>query len=104
MGRRTPRAVSHALRAAVAPIAPATPLAAVQGVWEDAVGAKIAAEATPVAERDGVVTVACRSATWAHELDLLSERMLERVGERLPEGISVARLRFSANGEHPGTL
>jgi len=104
MGRRTPRPVSRALRAAVAPIAPATPLAAVQGAWEEAVGAKIAAEATPVAERDGVVTVACRSATWAQELDLLADQMLARVRERLPEGVSVARLRFSANGEHPDTL
>ena len=28
----------------------------------------------PVAERDGVVTVACRSAAWAQELDLMQER------------------------------
>jgi predicted nucleic acid-binding Zn ribbon protein len=99
MGRRTPRPLSLALRAAVAPIAPATPLAAVQGVWEEAVGEKIAAEATPVAEKEGVVSVACRSATWANELDLLADQMLARVRERLPEGVEVARLRFSANGE-----
>jgi predicted nucleic acid-binding Zn ribbon protein len=104
MGRRTPRPVGSALQAAMAPIAPATPLAAVQGVWDDAVGERIAAEATPVSERDGVVTVACRSATWANELDLLGEQMLAKLGEQLPEGVAVTRLRFSANGEHFDSL
>ena len=103
MGRRTPRPVGRALHDALAPIAPATPLAAVQGVWEEAVGERVAAEATPVSERDGVVTVACRSATWAQELDLLGEQMLTKLRERLPEGVSVARLRFSANGEPLGS-
>jgi predicted nucleic acid-binding Zn ribbon protein len=36
-----------------------------------------------VAERDGVITVACASAVWAQELDLLSERVVERLNERL---------------------
>ena len=99
MGRRTPRPLSSAIQAAIAPLVPATALAAVQSAWADAVGAAIAAEATPVAERDGVVTVACRSATWAQELDLLGAETLERLRERLPEGVSVTALRFTANGE-----
>ncbi|MDP9228893.1 MAG: DciA family protein, partial [Actinomycetota bacterium] len=90
-----PRPVSAALRAAVEPLAPATALAAVQAAWADAVGDAIAAEATPVAERDGVITVACRSATWAQELDLLGEQMLEKLAPELPEGVSVASLRFT---------
>jgi predicted nucleic acid-binding Zn ribbon protein len=36
-----------------------------------------------VAERGGVITVACTSAVWAQELDLLSERVVERLNERL---------------------
>jgi predicted nucleic acid-binding Zn ribbon protein len=96
MGRRTPRPVGGALRAAIVPLAPATPLAAVQSVWEEAVGEAIAAKASPVAERDGVVTVACSSATWAHELDLLGSQTLENLLENLPQGVSVTALRFEA--------
>jgi predicted nucleic acid-binding Zn ribbon protein len=99
MGRREPRPLSAALEAAVAPLAPATTLAAVQSAWADAVGEAIAAEATPVAERDGVVTVACRSATWAEELDLLGPQTLAKLREGLPEGVSVIALRFTATGE-----
>ena len=84
--RRAPRPVSEAIRAAVEPIAPATPLAAVQSVWPDAVGEKIAAQTTPVSERDGVITVACRSATWAQELDLLAAQTLEKVSRGAARG------------------
>ena len=48
-----------------------------------AAGEAFAAQSEPVAERDGVVTVACASAVWAQELDLLSERVVERLNERL---------------------
>jgi predicted nucleic acid-binding Zn ribbon protein len=96
MGRRTPRPLGGALRSAIETIAPATPLAAVQSVWPQAVGEAIAAKATPVAERDGVVTVACSSATWAHELDLLGSQTLEKLLQNLPEGVSVTALRFEA--------
>jgi len=97
--RRAPRPVSEAIRAAVDPIAPATPLAAVQSIWPEAVGEPIAAQSTPVSERDGVVTVACRSATWAQELDLLAAQTLEKVAARLPEGVSVEGLRFRADND-----
>lgn len=101
MGRRAPRPLGDALQAAIAPLTPATPLGAVQAVWADAVGETIAAEATPVAERDGVVTVACRSATWAQELDLLGAETLEKLRSELPAGVSVTGLRFRADGD-PG--
>jgi predicted nucleic acid-binding Zn ribbon protein len=96
MGRRTPRPMSEVLQAAVEPLAPATPLGAVQAAWADAVGDTIAAQATPVSERDGVVTVACASATWAQELEMLGDEMLAKVRGGLPAGVEVARLRFSA--------
>jgi len=45
------------------------------------------------------VTVACHSATWAQELDLLGPELLERLNAALAEAGSpaVARLRFTAD-------
>jgi predicted nucleic acid-binding Zn ribbon protein len=98
---RGPRRLAEALPEVLSRAAPATPLAAVQAVWADAVGKRVAAEARPVEERDGVITVACASATWAQELDLLSGELLERLREALPEGAAPESLRFTAMD--PGT-
>jgi len=63
----------------------------------------VAAEASPVSERDGLVTVACRSATWAQELDLLQSELLERLNAAVfaadPEGpeAPILGLRFTAD-------
>jgi predicted nucleic acid-binding Zn ribbon protein len=81
--RRGPRPLSVALDRLTTQLAPATLLAEVQRAWEPAAGAAFAAECTPDGERAGVVTVACSSAVWAQELDLLSERVVERLNERL---------------------
>ena len=94
MRRRSPRPVGAALDSVTAALAPATLLAEVQRAWPAAAGA-FAAEATPVAERGGVVTVACPSAVWAQELDLLSERVLERLTAELGRP-AVTRLRAQA--------
>jgi predicted nucleic acid-binding Zn ribbon protein len=99
--RRTPRPISEALAHAIEGAEPATLLAAVQRAWPDAVGEAIAREASPVAERDGVVTVACRSSTWSQELDLLGGRILEQLRSELPLGSSLEALRFTASGD-PG--
>ncbi len=93
MTPRSPKPLADALRSVRAEVEPATPLAALQGAWPEAVGEEIAAHARPVAERDGVVTVACDAATWAQELDLLQAELLGRLRERLGEG-SWERLRF----------
>ena len=97
--RRAPRRLSNALGSVRAETAPATLLAAVQGTWPQIAGAAIAAEAEPVAERAGVVTVACQSATWAQELDLLGPDLLGRLNTALEEAGSppVERLRFTAD-------
>jgi predicted nucleic acid-binding Zn ribbon protein len=94
--RRAPRSAAAALHRVIETRAPQTLLAAVQSEWERVCGAAIAAEAQPVAEREGVITVACRSATWAQELDLMQDRLLQRLNEALP-GQTVAGLRFSAD-------
>jgi predicted nucleic acid-binding Zn ribbon protein len=90
---KKPKPLSDALRAVRSEVEPETPLAALQGVWAEAVGEEIARHGRPVAERDGIVTVACDAATWAQELDLLQGELLERLRERLGEG-SIERLRF----------
>jgi predicted nucleic acid-binding Zn ribbon protein len=81
--RRGPRPLATALERLTADLAPATLLAAVQRAWPEAAGEAFAAQSEPVAERDGVITVACSSAVWAQELDLLSERVVERLNEGL---------------------
>jgi predicted nucleic acid-binding Zn ribbon protein len=91
--RAAPRPLGESVRALRAEVAPATLLAAVQERWDGAVGERIAAEARPVRERDGTITVECRSATWAQELDLLQGELLERLNAALGEP-SVRRLRM----------
>ena len=81
MRRVAPRPVAFALESLTDSLAPPTVLAAVQRAWPAAAGA-FAAHAQPVSERDGVVVVACESAVWAQELDLLSERVVERAQRR----------------------
>jgi predicted nucleic acid-binding Zn ribbon protein len=79
---------------------PATLLARAQAAWAEVAGAGLAASTEPVAERDGVLTVACESAIWAQELELLGPDLLARLNTRLDvAGGSggtppLARLRF----------
>jgi len=75
----------------------------VQEAWPAAAGDAVAEQAQPVTERDGLVTVACRSATWAQELDLLQTELVGRLNRALSEW-SEARtdpplkaLRFTAD-------
>jgi predicted nucleic acid-binding Zn ribbon protein len=101
MGRRTPRPIGAALQTVLSGAEPATLLAAVQSAWPGAVGEAVAREASPVSERDGVVTVACRSATWAQELDLLAAQILSQVRRNLPDWARLEAIRFTASGD-PG--
>ena len=95
--RREPRSPGAAFRRVVSDASPDTLLAAVQGAWRAAAGETVARQAEPVAERDGEVTIACRSATWAQELDLLQDRLRRRLNEELGEE-RVKGLRFTADG------
>jgi predicted nucleic acid-binding Zn ribbon protein len=96
MRREAPRPISFALDAVADELAPPTLLAAVQRAWPDAAGA-FGEHSTPVSERDGVVVVACRAAVWAQELDLMSERVVERLNAALGRE-AVMRLRPRATG------
>ena len=93
MSYREPRPIAEALARVTSKAAPATTLARVQGCWDAVAGPVVAAEAEPVSERAGVVTVACRSAVWASELDLLSPGLVVGLNEALG-GPAVASLRF----------
>jgi len=83
--RPAPRPLAVAVEALAAGLQPATPLGAVQRVWREAAGDAVAAEARPVAERRGVVTVACRSAVWAQELDLMAGDLVVRLNSAIGE-------------------
>jgi predicted nucleic acid-binding Zn ribbon protein len=85
-----------ALEGVVGRAEPATLLARAQGAWAGAAGSGLAAFAEPVSERDGVLTVACESAVWAQELELLSADLLARLNAALEDAGNpqLARLRF----------
>lgn len=85
MSRPAPRMLSSALGDLAATISPATKLARVQGVWEQAAGPAIADSARPTAERDGVLTVTCEAAVWAQELDLMADTLIARLNDALGE-------------------
>jgi predicted nucleic acid-binding Zn ribbon protein len=94
--RRAPRPLALALDGVVERTEPATVLGQAQRAWREVAGPGLAPFAEPVSERDGVLTVACESATWAHELELLGPDLLARLNEALgsPEGRTLGRLRF----------
>jgi predicted nucleic acid-binding Zn ribbon protein len=95
--RLAPRPLSAALAAALPDATPAGLLPRVQAAWREVAGAAVAAEAEPVAESAGVVTVACRAAVWAQELELLAGDLLGRLNAALSglaAGGPVATLRF----------
>jgi predicted nucleic acid-binding Zn ribbon protein len=98
--RDQPHPLAAALDAVRADVAPQTLLAGVQEAWPGVVGATVAAQSDAVAEREGVVTVACRTATWAQELDLMQTDLLPKLREALADGPFADRLeglRFTAD-------
>jgi predicted nucleic acid-binding Zn ribbon protein len=86
-------------------LAPATTLARIQEVWPSVAGAA-AREATPVSERSGTVTFACRSSVWAGELSLMSRDLRARINEALgasaDDGPAV-ELRFVTEASRSGS-
>ncbi len=94
MRRQGPRPVSFALDALADTLEPPTLLAAVQRVWPAASGS-FAGVSEPVAERDGIVTVACDNAILAQELDLMSELVVTQLNAALGRE-AVRRLRTRA--------
>jgi predicted nucleic acid-binding Zn ribbon protein len=81
--RRAPRPLAAALAQVTAGLEPASDLAAAQAAWEGVVGAAIAAHATPVAARSGVLEVVCDEAVWAAELELMGPDLADRLEHAL---------------------
>jgi predicted nucleic acid-binding Zn ribbon protein len=99
-GHDEPHPLASALDSVRAEVAPQTLLASVQETWAQVAGATVAAQADPVSEREGVITIACRTATWAQELDLMQSELLPRMREALRGGAFEDRLeglRFTAD-------
>ena len=78
---------------------PGTETGAAAAAWADVVGAAAAAHSVPVRRtRAGVLTVVCSSASWAQELTMRRDDLLERLLARAPD-TGVTALRFSV-GDH----
>jgi predicted nucleic acid-binding Zn ribbon protein len=93
MRRLAPRPIAAALESALPGARPTGLLPEVQGLWREVAGEALAASASPVSEREGIVTVACESAVWAQELELMGGDLCERLNTQLGGG-TVSRLRF----------
>jgi predicted nucleic acid-binding Zn ribbon protein len=85
LSRRAPRPLAVALEDLSATLAPRTVLALVQEAWPAVAGPAIAAAARPTSERDGVLTLTCEAAVWAHELDMLAPELIARLNSALRE-------------------
>jgi predicted nucleic acid-binding Zn ribbon protein len=100
--RLAPRPLRIALERTVPRSAPAGLLASVQSVWPEVAGEVVAEETQPVSEREGVVTIACSSAVWAQELELLAGDLEERLNTRLGDPGHTVKLRFRvSSGARP---
>jgi Dna[CI] antecedent, DciA len=66
--------------------------------WQRAVGARLAQKAFPERLSEGVLTVRVPSSTWAQELSLLSDVVLERLQVA---GHRVQRMRFQVHAMQP---
>jgi predicted nucleic acid-binding Zn ribbon protein len=96
MTRRRPQELRTILDRVQEQIAPTDLLSAAQRRWREVVGDQVAEESWPDRERDGLLTVRCRSAVWAAELTMLEETLLQQLNDRLPGGRQVRALKFTA--------
>ena len=73
----------------------AIPLGELTAAWPEMVGEPVARNAWPLRiARDGTLHVATASATWAHELDLLQDTILEGLRARLGDA-APTKVRFA---------
>jgi predicted nucleic acid-binding Zn ribbon protein len=99
--RLTPRPLRQALEQVTREAAPSGTLARVQASWKEVAGPELAAQAEPVSEREGVVTIRCASATWAQELELLGTDLLGRLESSLGGHSQVRSLKFVVGSPGP---
>jgi predicted nucleic acid-binding Zn ribbon protein len=87
--------VSFAVESLASAVAPATPLARIQGAWPAAVGELVAANATPLRERAGVLTVYCPQSVWAQEVALMAADYVAAINRELGDE-AVREIRTTA--------
>jgi predicted nucleic acid-binding Zn ribbon protein len=83
--RSAPRPLALAVEALAERVAPATPLARIQRAWPAAVGPYVAANATPLRERGGVLTVYCPESGWANDVALGALQYVAAINRELGE-------------------
>lgn len=66
-------------------------------VWDDAVGAQIAAKARPVSIRDGMLTVAVANSPWMQQLTFLKQGIIDKLNAQL--GCELVRDIFLKSGQ-----
>ena len=69
-------------------------------IWKDIVGEKTAAVTSIDQVRDGIVYVTCRDSMWAQQLHFLRPLIIEKLNERLGEGV-IREVRLSGRGFSP---
>jgi predicted nucleic acid-binding Zn ribbon protein len=87
--------MSSAVEALAAAVAPATPLARIQAAWGEAVGEYVAANAEPLRERGGTLTVLCRESVWAQEVALMAPEYVAALNRVLGDQL-VREIRTTA--------
>ncbi len=95
MRRRAPRPLSLAIESLAREVAPATPIARIQQAWAPAVGELVAANATPLRERGGVLTVYCPQSVWAQEMALMAAEIAAKVNAALGDDL-IREIRTTA--------
>jgi predicted nucleic acid-binding Zn ribbon protein len=93
--RRAPRPLSLALASLERSVAPATLLARIQQAWPAAVGDVVAANASPLRERGGTLTVYCPQAVWAQEVSLMAGEVVANLNRELGDEL-VRAIRTTA--------
>jgi predicted nucleic acid-binding Zn ribbon protein len=93
--RSAPRPISLAVQSLERAVAPSTPLARIQQAWPAAVGAVVAANASPLRERNGTVTVYCPQAVWAQEVTLMAAEVTANLNRELGDDL-VREIRTTA--------
>jgi predicted nucleic acid-binding Zn ribbon protein len=63
---------------------------AVFGQWPSVVGHQIADHATPIALRDGVLSVSAESTAWATQLRLIQAQVLAKIAAAVGDGVVTA--------------
>ncbi len=64
------------------------------GRWAGVVGEDIAAHATPVTLKDGVLSIAAESTAWATQLRMLQGQILAKINAAVGQGV-VTSLKIS---------